>query len=128
MSNHGTEYFINHDDQVLVLKKCFDGFADEEGAIPADNVGSILSMMGMKVKPAALREIIEDIDKDKSGLLEFGEFCILASKFLIEEDEESLKKELKVLDNFCFNVVITMFRKHSGSMIKRGRVVFQLMR
>ena len=103
MSNHGTEYFINHDDQVLVLKKCFDGFADEEGAIPADNVGSILSMMGMKVKPAALREIIEDIDKDKSGLLEFGEFCILASKFLIEEDEESLKKELKVLDNFCFN-------------------------
>jgi hypothetical protein len=40
---------------VLVLKRCFDGFADEEGAIPADNVGSILSMMGMKVKPSALR-------------------------------------------------------------------------
>jgi hypothetical protein len=38
-----------------VLKRCFDGFADEEGAIPADNVGSILSMMGMKVKPSALR-------------------------------------------------------------------------
>ena len=81
---------------MLVLKKCFDGFADDEGAIPADNVGSILSMMGMKVKPAALREIIDEIDKDKSGLLEFGEFCILAAKFLIEEDEESLKKELKV--------------------------------
>ena len=40
---------------MLVLKRCFDGFADEEGAIPADNVGSILSMMGMKVKPSALR-------------------------------------------------------------------------
>ena len=43
------------DIKVLVLKRCFDGFADEEGAIPADNVGSILSMMGMKVKPSALR-------------------------------------------------------------------------
>ena len=32
-----------------MLKKCFDGFADDDGAIPADNVGSILSMMGMKV-------------------------------------------------------------------------------
>ena len=82
-------------DQILVLKKCFDGFADEEGAIPVDNVGSILSMMGMKVKPSALREIIEDIDEDGSGLLEFAEFCQLAAKFLVEEDEEALKKELK---------------------------------
>merc|ERR1712037_606069 len=82
-------------DQVLVLKRCFDGFADEEGAIPADNVGGILAMMGMKVKPSALREIIEDIDEDGSGLLEFGEFCQLAAKFLVEEDEEALKKELK---------------------------------
>merc|ERR1719219_1696592 len=52
-------------------------------------------MMGMKVKPSALREIIEDIDEDGSGLLEFGEFCQLAAKFLVEEDEEALKKELK---------------------------------
>ena len=50
--------------QVDVLKKCFDGFADEEGAIPADNVGNILSMMGLKVKPNALRNIIEEIDED----------------------------------------------------------------
>jgi len=28
-------------------------------------------------------------------LLEFGEFCQLAAKFLVEEDEEALKKELK---------------------------------
>jgi len=41
------------------------------------------------------REIIEDIDEDGSGLLEFGEFCQLAAKFLVEEDEEALKKELK---------------------------------
>merc|ERR1711884_946242 len=48
-------------------------------------------MMGMKVKPTALEEIIED----GSGLLEFGEFCQLAAKFLVEEDDEALKKELK---------------------------------
>ena len=30
-----------------------------------------------------------------SGLLEFGEFCQLAARFLVEEDEEALKKELK---------------------------------
>ena len=47
-----------------VLKKCFDGFADEEGAIPAENVGNILSLMGLKVKPTALKNIIEEIDED----------------------------------------------------------------
>merc|ERR1719461_1266928 len=49
-------------------------------------------MMGMKVKPTALREIIEEIDEDGSGL---REFCQLAAKFLVEEDDEALKKELK---------------------------------
>merc|ERR1711892_78446 len=82
-------------EQVKVLKRCFDGFADEDGAIPADNVGGILTMMGMKVKPSALREIIEEIYEDGSGLLEFVEFCQLAARFLVEEDEEALKKELK---------------------------------
>jgi hypothetical protein len=38
---------------VNVLKRCFDGFADEDGAIPAENVGNILSMMGLKVSSAS---------------------------------------------------------------------------
>merc|ERR1712149_61771 len=98
-------------DQITVLKNCFDGFADEDGAIPAENVGNILSMMGLKVKPNALREIIEEIDEDGSGLLEFGEFCQLAAKFLVEEDEEALKKELKeafrIYDKDCMGFIST---------------------
>ena len=35
--------------QVVVLKKCFDAFSTEEGTINCDTIGSILSMMGMKV-------------------------------------------------------------------------------
>jgi len=30
-----------------------------------------------------------------SGQIEFAEFVILASKFIVEEDEETLQKELK---------------------------------
>ncbi|MPC93774.1 Troponin C, isoform 1 [Portunus trituberculatus] len=52
-------------------------------------------MMGVRVSESNLREIIAEVDEDGSGELEFEEFCALAAKFLIEEDEESLKAELK---------------------------------
>ena len=49
-----------------------------------------------------------------SGLLEFGEFCQLAARFLVEEDEEALKKELKEAfriydkEGQCFRVFSVM--------------------
>ena len=57
-----------------------------------------------QVKPMALKEIIEEIDEDGSGLLEFGEFCQLAAKFLVEEDEvfmlHKYSESSKKLDRF----------------------------
>ena len=42
-----------------------------------------------------VQEIISEIDLDGSGELEFPEFVQLAAKFLIEEDEEQMKWELR---------------------------------
>ena len=38
---------------------------------------------------------MDEIDEDGSGELEFPEFIQLAAKFLIEEDEEQMKWELR---------------------------------
>ena len=72
-----------------VLKKCFDGFC-QDGLIPVDTIGTILTMMDLRVKPSALREIIDEVDEDRSGFLEFEEFCQLSAKFLVEVDEEGV--------------------------------------
>ena len=48
-------------EQVNVLKKCFDGFC-QDGSIRVDTIGSILTMMGLRVKPTALKEIIDEVD------------------------------------------------------------------
>ena len=42
-----------------------------------------------------LENDIPDCDCDCFRFLEFEEFCQLSAKFLIEEDEEGMKRELK---------------------------------
>lgn len=51
--------------------------------------------MVSQTRLGANRVISIIVDNPGSGLLEFGEFCQLAARFLVEEDEEALKKELK---------------------------------
>ncbi|XP_071521735.1 troponin C isoform X4 [Panulirus ornatus] len=84
------------DDQIAALQKAFDSFdTDKKGYITPETVGTILRMMGVKVSEKNLQEIIAETDEDGSGELEFEEFVELAAKFLIEEDEEALKAELR---------------------------------
>ena len=51
--------------------------------------------MGQPFNKQTLDEMIEEVDEDKSGRLEFEEFIILAAKFIVEEDDEAMAKELR---------------------------------
>ncbi|KAK7076783.1 troponin C [Halocaridina rubra] len=83
-------------DQIDALKKAFDSFDTEKlGYITVETVSVILKMMGVKISEKNLQEVIAETDEDGSGQLEFEEFVELAAKFLIEEDEEALKAELR---------------------------------
>ncbi|KAK8381316.1 hypothetical protein O3P69_018420 [Scylla paramamosain] len=83
-------------DQIAALRKAFESFdMDGKGYITPETVGTILRMMGVKISEKNLQEVIAETDEDGSGELEFEEFCSLAAKFLIEEDEEALKAELR---------------------------------
>merc|ERR1712121_430501 len=84
------------EDQIDALKKAFDSFDTEGlGYITAETIGTILRMMGVKISEKNLQEVIAETDEDGSGQLEFEEFVDLAAKFLVEEDEEALKAELR---------------------------------
>lgn len=85
-------------DQIALLKRAFDAFAQGKGYIEASMVGAILQMLGHELSPERLEEIIKEVDADGSGELEFEEFVQLAAQFLSEdevEDAAAMEAELK---------------------------------
>lgn len=55
-------------------------------------------MLGHQLDDKMLKEIIDEVDADGSGELEFEEFVTLAARFLVEEDAEvNVKFDLKML-------------------------------
>ncbi|CAH1393727.1 troponin C, isoallergen Bla g 6.0101 [Halyomorpha halys] len=84
-------------DQIQLLKRAFDAFAQNRGYIECNMVGTILQMLGHELSDARLKEIIDEVDADGSGQLEFEEFVALAAGFLTEDDQdaEAMQQELR---------------------------------
>jgi len=79
-----------------MLRKAFDMFDKEnKGFIHTDMVSTILRTMGQTFEDRDLKDLIDDIDTDGSGELEFDEFLQLAARFLVEEDSEAMQEELR---------------------------------
>ena len=85
------------DDEIKCLKNCFDLFdSKKQTFLSADDLDEILRAMGFRPSAEELKAILEEIDEDGSGEIEFAEFCQLCAKFLVEDpDIETLKRELK---------------------------------
>ena len=84
-------------DEIKVLKICFNMFdVKDQGFLSSDDLDDILRGMGFRPSKEELKDILEEIDEDGSGEIEFAEFCQLCAKFLVEEpDEDTMKAELK---------------------------------
>uniref|UniRef100_A0A182J6V0 EF-hand domain-containing protein n=1 Tax=Anopheles atroparvus TaxID=41427 RepID=A0A182J6V0_ANOAO len=79
-----------------LLRNAFNAFDQEKkGCIGTQMVGTILSMLGHQLDDKMLKEIIDEVDADGSGELEFEEFVTLAARFMVEEDAEAMQQELK---------------------------------
>ena len=84
-------------DEIKCLKTCFDLFdSKKQDFLSADDLDEILRAMGFRPSKEELMDILAEIDEDGSGEIEFGEFCQLCAKFLVEDpDIETMKRELK---------------------------------
>lgn len=68
---------------------------EKTGSIATNMMSSILRTLGQTFEEADLQLLIDEVDTDGSGQLEFEEFLALCSRFLIEEDTEAMQEELR---------------------------------
>lgn len=78
------------------LKKTFDQFSkDPEGNISIDNIHTIYRVMNIKVTMRNLEQCLLQLGLGEDGEIDFQDFVELTSKFILVEDEETTRYELK---------------------------------
>merc|ERR1712017_31462 len=82
------------DEQKKEFRKNFNLFDKKRtGAIPIGDMGTVLRSLGQNPTEAELAALVEEVDKDKSGTIEFDEFVDLMSR--TNKTQEQMEEEIK---------------------------------
>lgn len=88
------------EDKITECKEVFDLFdKDKDGAITIKELGDVMRALGANPTQADLHEMINEVDTNSSGKIEFKEFLELFAKKLKDPDsEEDLIEAFKMFD------------------------------
>merc|ERR1712042_187075 len=104
--SHLSEEMLNE------FKAAFDIFdTDGGGDISTAELGTVMKMLGQNPSREELDEIIEEVDEDGSGSIDFEEFLVMMVRLLKEDQAGKSEEELAE----CFRV----FDKNGDGMIDR---------
>lgn len=86
--------------QLEDCRAAFDMFdKDGDGTVTTEELTAVLRSMGQNPTEAVVQEMMDDVDTDGSGTVEFDEFVGLMTKYLLSSNpEEDLRESFKVFD------------------------------
>ncbi|XP_012672126.2 troponin C, skeletal muscle [Clupea harengus] len=97
---------------VAEFKAAFDLFdSDGGGDISTKELGQVMRMLGQNPSREELDAIIEEVDEDGSGTIDFEEFLVMMVQLLKEDQDGKSEEELSE----CFRV----FDKNGDGWIDR---------
>ncbi|KAG2455893.1 TNNC1 protein, partial [Polypterus senegalus] len=81
------------------FKAAFDIFVQdaEDGCISTKELGKVLRMLGQNPTPEELQEMIDEVDEDGSGTVDFDEFLVMMVRCMKEESKGKPEEELAEL-------------------------------
>ena len=88
------------EEQRQEFKAAFDIFVEDstDGTITTKELGKVFRMLGQSPTEQELQEMVDEVDEDGSGTIDFDEFCQMMSKQLaaeaLEQIPERPEKEL----------------------------------
>ena len=105
-----------NDEQVSTFKEVFTLFEKEdEGSISSKELGTVLRLLGMKLTNGETKGIIDRIDTDNNGKIEFVEFLSMMDRRMKKSqmEDEVYKVFCYIIQLFCFNFyqLLLMYRK-----------------
>ena len=82
------------EDEVLEIKEAFDLFdSDHSGTIDTEELKQALSNLGIDAKNQTLQNMMNDIDRNQSGTIDFDEFIeMMTAKMSDKDTPEDLRK------------------------------------
>ncbi|KAK4789424.1 hypothetical protein SAY86_016728 [Trapa natans] len=88
------------DDQVSEFKEAFSLFdKDGDGCITTKELGTVMRSLGQNPTEAELQDMINEVDADGNGTIDFPEFLnLMARKMKDTDSEEELKEAFRVFD------------------------------
>ena len=88
------------DQQIIEFREAFQAFdKDGNGSISTKELGTVMRSLGQNLSEAEIKQMIEIVDEDKSGTIDFKEFLnLMARNMKIVNKEEELLDALNTLD------------------------------
>lgn len=88
------------EEQISEFKAAFSLFdKNSDGGITAQELGTVMHSLGQKVTAAELRCMVEEVDADGNGIIDFPEFLTLMSRKVKDtETEAEISEAFRVFD------------------------------
>ncbi|ETS64955.1 calmodulin [Moesziomyces aphidis] len=88
------------EDQIAEFKEAFSLFdKDGDGTITTKELGTVMRSLGQNPTEAELQDMVNEVDADGNGTIDFPEFLtMMARKMKDTDSEEEIKEAFKVFD------------------------------
>ena len=86
--------------QIAEYREAFSFFdKDNDGTITAKELGAVMRLLGYNPTDADLTDMINDVDLNRNGSIEFGEFIVMMARSMKEMDQDDeIREAFRVFD------------------------------
>ncbi|MGH0181291.1 UNVERIFIED_CONTAM: hypothetical protein FKN15_006520 [Acipenser sinensis] len=108
------------EEQKNEFRAAFDIFVQdaEDGCISTKELGKVMRMLGQSPTPEELQEMIDEVDEDGNGTVDFDEFLVMMVMCMKDDNKGKSEEELAEL--------FRMFDKNTDGYIDLDELKFML--